>query len=111
MDCLFCRIIDGTIPSDVVYQDEYVIAFRDVNPQAPVHVLFVPKVHVSRFSQLKDRDVQTAIFRAVSEYTEREGLEEDGYRLVVNTGAHGQQTVDHLHVHLLAGRQLQWPPG
>lgn len=111
MDCLFCKIIRGDIPDDVVYENEHVLAFRDVNPQAPVHVLFVPKQHVDRFSQLSDAAVQAALFQAVTEYAAQTGLEEPGYRLVVNTGPHGQQSVDHLHLHLLAGRQLQWPPG
>lgn len=111
MDCLFCKIIDGTIPSEIIYENEEVIAFRDINPQAPSHVLFVPKKHVRRFSELKDHSVQAALFSAVADYVAREGLEEPGYRIVINTGSDGQQTVDHLHLHLLAGRQLQWPPG
>lgn len=111
MDCLFCKIVEGTIPGDVVYENEHVLAFRDVNPQAPVHVLFVPKTHVSRFSQLTDPIIQAALFEAVAEYAQTEGLEEDGYRIVINTGQLGQQTVDHLHLHFLTGRQLQWPPG
>lgn len=111
MDCLFCSIIEGTIPSDVVYENDHVLAFRDVDPQSPLHILFVPKVHVRRFSELSDPTVQTALFQAIAEYTQAEGLEEDGYRIVINTGQLARQSVDHLHLHLLSGRQLQWPPG
>lgn len=111
MDCLFCKIINGTIPSQPVYENDYVLAFSDINPQAPTHVLFVPKTHVRRMSELTDPIVQSALFQAIAEYAASQGIEEDGYRVVVNTGTHGQQTVEHLHFHLLAGRQLQWPPG
>lgn len=111
MECLFCKIIAGEIPSDIVYSNEHVVAFKDVNPQAPTHVLFVPREHVRRFSELEQAEVQSALFQAVAEYAREQKLEEPGYRIVVNTGAHGQQSVDHLHLHLLAGRQLQWPPG
>lgn len=111
MECLFCKIVRGDIPAQIIYENDTVIAFQDINPQAPKHVLFVPKQHVRRFSELTDSIVQADLFRAVSDYVRREGLEEPGYRIVVNTGSDGQQTVDHLHLHLLAGRQLQWPPG
>lgn len=111
MECLFCKIIDGTIPSEHIYENEQVIAIRDINPQAPVHVLFLPKTHVRRLSELDNLSIQSALFEAVAEFARREQLEDDGYRIVVNTGRDGQQTVDHLHLHLLAGRQLQWPPG
>lgn len=111
MDCIFCKIVEGQMPTDIVYEDEHVIGFYDLNPQAPIHVLFVPKEHVRRFSELADAEVLVALQKAVKIYAEREGLEERGYRLVLNTGQEGGQTVDHLHIHFLAGRFLQWPPG
>lgn len=111
-DCLFCKIRDGEIPSDKVYEDDDVLAFRDINPQAPVHILVIPKRHVASVADLTPGDVTLAgkLQVALAEIARQQGLR-DGFRVVANTGKHGQQTVFHLHYHLLGGRQLTWPPG
>lgn len=112
MDCLFCKIIDGSVPSDLVYEDENVLAFRDINPTSPIHILFVPKVHFASLSESHGKeDALLDVFKAIRAYVAKEELDKAGYRLVINAGEHGQQTVDHLHVHLLAGRQFTWPAG
>lgn len=111
MDCIFCKLANGEIPTPLLYEDEHVVAFHDAGPQAPLHVLFVPKKHVRRLSELEDEQVLLALYRAVKHFCTQNGLEQDGYRLVVNTGEQGGQTVDHLHLHLLAKRNLGWPPG
>jgi histidine triad (HIT) family protein len=112
MNCLFCKIIDGSISSKAVYQDEQCYAFADIHPQAPVHVLIVPREHIISLADVNDAD-KPLLGHLVSVAAEiacanRLGK---GYRVVVNTGADGGQTVDHLHLHLLGGRQLTWPPG
>lgn len=111
--CLFCCIVDGSIPSTTVYQDEYVTAFRDIEPQAPVHVLVVPNEHVASVNDLDEAHdaVMGRLLRATKLVAEREGVAETGYRLAVNTGTHAMQSVAHLHMHVLGGRQLGWPPG
>ena len=103
--CLFCRIVRRELPTPLLYEDEAVVAFADIAPQAPVHVLFVPKTHTPTHLQTED----TALLQAVRLWALREGLSE--YRLVINNGAAAGQSVFHLHVHVLAGRPLQWPPG
>lgn len=112
-DCIFCKLANGEIPTDVVFENELAIAFRDMDPQAPTHVLVVPKRHVQSFSQLTQEDgaLLLALTEAIQEVVKREGLEEGGYRVVTNTGELGGQSVLHLHFHVLGGRQLQWPPG
>lgn len=112
-DCLFCRIIEGQIPSDKVYEDEYVYAFRDIDPQAPVHVLIVPKKHMASVLEAggDNASYMDAVMEAARKIARDAGLEENGFRLVLNTGKDGGQTVDHLHMHLLGGRALGWPPG
>jgi histidine triad (HIT) family protein len=101
------------IPAAIVHEDERVVAFRDINPQAPVHLLFVPRDHVASLDELDERggDLLAALLLAVRRVARREGLAEGGYRTVINTGEDGGQTVHHLHVHLLGGRPLTWPPG
>jgi histidine triad (HIT) family protein len=115
MSCLFCRIIAGEIPSTVVYQDEDVIAFRDIDPKAPVHVLCVPRRHVASALELEGAGLTIAgrLLAAATAEARQEGLDAPGrgFRLVINTGPDGGQSVDHLHVHLLGGRALAWPPG
>lgn len=105
---LFSRIIDGEIPGSFVYQDEHVVAIRDINPAAPVHVLVIPRKPVPSLAELEEGDLELAgrILLAVRKVAEQEGLAERGYRVVVNTGAEGGQTVPHLHFHVLGGRQL-----
>ncbi len=108
--CLFCRIARGEIPAQVVRADDDTVAFRDVNPQAPTHVLVIPRRHVPN-AAAADQEVWQAVMRAATEVALAEGLGERGYRLVVNSGPDAGQSVEHLHVHVLGGRQLAWPPG
>ncbi|MBR5535115.1 MAG: histidine triad nucleotide-binding protein [Clostridia bacterium] len=113
MDCLFCKIIAGEIPSSKVYEDEYVYAFNDISPEAPVHVLIVPKAHIASANDLTDEnaEVVSGIFLAAKKIAEEKNIAEGGYRIVNNCGDDGGQTVKHLHFHLLGGRSLNWPPG
>lgn len=109
-DCLFCKIIAGEIPSGKVYEDERVLAFLDIDPKAPVHVLIVPKKHVASVAALTEDDFDTVAH--IMRVAQRLAAElTGGFRLVVNTGPDGGQSVDHLHVHLLGGRAMGWPPG
>ncbi len=111
-DCLFCKIIKGEIPSTKIYDDEYVYAFADIDPQAPFHAVIVPKTHITSAAEITaDNSIYIAkIFEAVAKIAEQEKLEK-GFRVVNNCGEDGGQTVGHLHFHLLAKRYLQWPPG
>jgi histidine triad (HIT) family protein len=111
-DCLFCRIVAGEIPSDRVLETDALIAFRDIHPQAPTHVLVVPRRHVPDIDTLPDDDagLLTALFDGVRRVAEAEGLAK-GYRVVTNVGAESGQSVFHLHLHVLGGRRLGWPPG
>ena len=112
MSCLFCRIVAGEIPSTPVYQDELSYAFADINPKAPVHILIVPREHISSMFEADEskRALLGHLMLAAAEIARNKGLA-NGYRIVVNTGSDGGQTVDHLHLHLLGGRPLTWPPG
>lgn len=112
MTCLFCKIVDGTIPSTRVYEDELCIAFADIHPQAPTHLLIVPRQHIASLAEATetDRELLGHLLWATSEVAGRQDLA-NGYRTVLNTGDDGGQTVDHLHIHLLGGRSLTWPPG
>ena len=112
MSCLFCKIVDGTIPSTPVYQDDECYAFADIHPQAPVHVLLAPRRHIASVADAapEDRALLGHLLWAAAEIARAKGLPK-GYRLVVNTGPDGGQTVDHLHIHLLGGRTMTWPPG
>jgi histidine triad (HIT) family protein len=111
--CLLCRIVAGEIPSDTVFADDLVIAIRDIAPRAPTHVLFLPRVHIRSAAELTEADggLLGRLFSAAAEFARQEGIAEQGYRLVMNVGPWGGQTVDHLHVHLLGGRSMTWPPG
>ncbi|HEY9676477.1 MAG TPA: histidine triad nucleotide-binding protein [Drouetiella sp.] len=109
-NCIFCKIVDGQIPSNKVSEDETSIAIRDVNPQAPTHILILPKNHVANITKVKEAELLGSLFKKVGEIAATEKLT-DGFRVVVNTGLHGGQTVDHLHIHVLGGRELTWPPG
>lgn len=110
---LFDKIIAREIPADIVFEDEHVLAFRDIHPQAPVHVLFIPKRPVATLNDLApgDEAVVGRLALAAAEYARREGFAEDGYRVVMNCNRDGGQTVFHIHLHLLAGRAMHWPPG
>lgn len=111
-DCLFCKIIDGHIPSDLIYEDEKVIAFKDINPQAPVHFLVVPKEHIKSLDDIDEnhKNIMGHIIYVASKLARENGLE-NGYRIVNNVGKQGGQTVDHIHFHVLGKRDMQWPPG
>jgi histidine triad (HIT) family protein len=112
-DCLFCRIVAGEIPSDRVHEDELVIAFRDITPRAPTHVLLIPRRHVASALELTDADgpLVGRLFAVAAELARSLGIARDGYRLVSNVGRWGGQSVDHLHIHLMGGRAFEWPPG
>ncbi len=112
-DCLFCRIITGEVPSDIIYQDERGIAFRDTNPQSPVHVLIIPREHLESLDEAsqKDEAMLGHLLRVAARVANEQGLSESGYRTVINTGAGAGQSVFHLHVHVLGGRSMNWPPG
>ncbi|MGD8576350.1 MAG: histidine triad nucleotide-binding protein [Thiohalophilus sp.] len=113
MDCIFCRIISGDMPSDIVYRDDEVIGFNDINPKAPTHVLFIPRRHVSTTNDFNKQDAALIgkLTLAAQQYAKEQGFAEDGYRLVTNCNGMAGQTVYHVHLHLLAGRPLSWPPG
>ena len=112
-DCLFCRIAAGEIPADVVTEDELVIAFRDIHPAAPTHVLVIPRAHVASAADLAedDGDLLVRLIAMANRVAASEGIAEGGYRLVTNVGDDGGQSVRHLHLHVLGGRRLSWPPG
>lgn len=112
-DCLFCKIRDGEIPSDTIYEDDDVIAFRDVNPQSPTHVLIVPRKHIATTNDLEpdDAPVIGKMMLAAKAIAAEQGIAEDGYRLVINCNAKAGQTVFHIHLHLMGGRSMTWPPG
>jgi histidine triad (HIT) family protein len=110
-DCLFCKMVAGDIKPDVVYENEAILAFRDINPQAPVHILIIPKSHIATLNDLNDVQLGGQILQVAVELAEQEGLTEDGYRTVFNCNRNGGQAVYHLHLHLLGGRQMGWPPG
>ena len=111
--CVFCGIVRGEIPAKVIYTDAFVIAFEDLYPQAPVHVLLIPRTHLGSLDELQPGDGELAgrLVLAAAEVARLKGISVGGYRLVANTGEHGGQTVFHLHFHLLGGRHLTWPPG
>ena len=112
MDCLFCKIIEGTIPSEKIYEDDMMLCFKDINPTCPVHALMIPKKHIASLDDLKegDEEVISHMMLKVKEIAKTMGLA-NGYRLVINTGEDGQQSVKHLHMHLIGGRKLNWPAG
>ena len=108
MDCIFCQIVAGKLSGEIIYQDEEVIAFRDINPQAPIHLLIIPKRHVPSLTHLSEAEAQLMghMVNIANQLAKREGISESGYRLVVNCGKEGGQVVPHLHLHLLGGRKL-----
>jgi histidine triad (HIT) family protein len=116
-DCLFCNIASGTIPVTRLFEDDQVLAFPDINPQAPVHILIIPKQHVGSLAHTTagESELLGHLLAAAAEIAQQQGLglhhDGGGFRLVINTGPDGGQTVDHLHVHLLGGRHMTWPPG
>jgi len=112
-DCIFCKIARGDIPADTVYQDDHVVAFRDLNPQAPTHILVIPRKHIATLNDLEadDEVVMGRIYGAARDIAAQQGLADAGYRTVVNCNEAGGQAVFHIHLHLLGGRRMQWPPG
>src|SRR5688572_18593569 len=110
-DCLFCRIIRGDIPAKVIAETKECVAFRDLNPQAPLHVLVIPREHVPSLNQATDPALVGRLALLAAEIARSEGIAERGYRTVINTNADAGQTVFHIHLHLLGGRALGWPPG
>jgi len=112
MECIFCKIIEGEIPADTVYESENIVAFRDINPQAPNHILVVPRKHIANVDTLESGDgpLMGELLLTARKVAVKLGIS-NGYRLVVNNGSEGGQEIDHIHMHLLAGRKLAWPPG
>lgn len=112
-ECLFCKIVARAIPAPLVYEDELVVAFDDINPQAPTHALVIPRKHVTSIAELQDSDAGLLgrLMLAGNKVAKLKGIVEAGYRVVVNTGTHGGQSVFHLHLHILGGRHFAWPPG
>ena len=112
-NCIFCKIIKGEIPSQKVFSTETVYAFRDLHPAAPAHILVIPKKHIASMDQAQpeDSEVMGSLMLAAAEIARQENLDTKGYRLVINTNEWGGQTVSHIHVHILGGRQMLWPPG
>ncbi|MPQ42244.1 histidine triad nucleotide-binding protein [Clostridium tarantellae] len=112
-ECIFCKIGKGQIPSKKVYEDDKVIAFHDINPEAPVHVLVIPKEHIESVNMIDENNskIIAHIFVAINKIVKELNIQESGYRVVTNCGQDGGQTVGHIHFHVLGGRNLQWPPG
>ncbi len=112
-DCIFCKITTGDIDADIVYQTDQVVAFRDLNPQAPTHVLIIPRRHIATINDISESDAELLgqLFVAAKEIAAQEGFSEPGYRVTMNCNAGAGQTVFHVHLHLLGGRQFTWPPG
>ena len=112
-DCLFCAIVDGKLKANLVYQDDAVVAFKDIAPKAPVHILIIPRKHLVSVSDIAehDRTLIGQIFQVAAKLAREQGIAESGYRVVVNSGTDAGQSVFHLHCHLMGGRQMSWPPG
>ncbi len=113
MDCLFCKFVNKELDTNIVYEDEQILAFRDVAPQAPTHILIIPKRHINTLNDLtsEDNELIGQMTQTAKELARQEGLAADGYRLVLNCNSGGGQSVFHIHMHLLGGRQMTWPPG
>jgi histidine triad (HIT) family protein len=112
-DCIFCKIINKEIPAKIIYEDEYIVAFEDINPQAPVHVLIIPKDHFNSLNDIpaNKQELLGHIILNARKLAEKKGIKDKGYRIVLNTGKNSGQEVFHIHFHLLGGRQMTWPPG
>jgi len=112
-NCIFCKIVDGEIPAKIVYEDDEILAFEDINPQAPVHILFIPKEHFTSLNALPEdkKPVLGKILMKAREIAEKKGIRERGYRIVLNTEKDSGQEVLHIHFHLFGGRRMSWPPG
>jgi histidine triad (HIT) family protein len=112
-DCLFCRIVDGSLPADIVYENDSLVAFRDINPKAPTHILLIPRRHVATMNDLQhgDESLVGELFVMAAKIAADEGLADDGYRVVMNCNEAAGQSVFHIHLHLMGGRTMTWPPG
>ena len=112
-ECLFCKMVSGVIPCDKVYENEYLLAFRDINPKAPTHILIIPKKHITTLNEINenDQDLLGELLLTAKKIAKDEGIDTSGYRTVINCNSDGGQTVFHIHMHLLGGRQMAWPPG
>jgi histidine triad (HIT) family protein len=112
-NCLFCKIINGEIPVKKVYENEHILAFRDIDPKAPVHILVIPKKHIRSVNELKSSDKNLAgeLLLSAKKIAKDEGIDSKGFRIIFNTNDDGGQTVYHIHMHIMGGRQMQWPPG
>ncbi len=110
-DCIFCKIVKKEMQSDIVYEDEDVVAFNDIDPKAPVHILIIPKLHIPTLNDITDHTIICKITEVAQKLARKKNIDKDGYRIVVNCNQHGGQAVYHIHYHLLGGRQMQWPPG
>ena len=113
MNCLFCKLVNHEIPAKIIFEDENIIGFNDINPQAPNHVLFIPRAHISTTNDLDNTNAALIgqLVLAAKDHAKQLGIDSDGYRLVLNCNPKGGQEVYHIHLHLLGGRQMQWPPG
>lgn len=109
--CLFCRIVRGEIPAKMVVNNKEIAAFRDINPQAPTHILIIPRKHIASLDDVSESNLLGQMMAMAAAIARQEGIAKTGYRTVINTGKDGGQSVDHLHIHLLGGRSLTWPPG
>ncbi|MBU3208803.1 histidine triad nucleotide-binding protein [Clostridium algidicarnis] len=111
--CIFCKIINGDIPSEKVYEDDKVYAFKDLNPEAPIHILIIPKTHITNTNEINEENASSisSLFISVAKIAKMLNVDESGYRVVNNCGKQAGQTVEHLHFHMLGGRDLTWPPG
>ena len=112
-DCLFCKMISGEIPCDIVYEDESVFAFRDIDPKAPTHILLIPRKHIRSINELgeSERNLAGELLLTAKKIAKDEGIDESGFRTIFNTNSDGGQTVFHIHMHILGGRKMAWPPG
>lgn len=112
-NCLFCRVVRGEVPADIVHEDDLVLAFRDINPKAPTHLLLIPRTHIDSAADLAETDAEMLgrLFAVAANLARETGIADRGFRLVSNSGAAAGQSVEHLHFHLLGGRSMSWPPG
>ncbi len=112
-DCIFCKIVNGEIPSSKVYEDDKILAFKDINPEAPVHILVIPKQHIQSILELdsSNMSITNDIFEVINKIAKKLNIDKDGFRVVTNVGVNSGQAVPHLHYHVLGGRNLKWPPG
>ncbi|MFC1567056.1 histidine triad nucleotide-binding protein [bacterium] len=112
-DCIFCKIVNKEIPAQLLYEDDNIIAFNDIDPKAPIHILIIPKKHIQKVSEVNidDKDLLSSMIFIANKLAKEKSIDESGFRLVLNCGSDGGQAVDHVHLHLFGGRPMNWPPG